>query len=138
MVSNKCHKRERQVNESHASGSDNFNSAEEVHVNIHVCVCAVRATVKVTCHAIYLSILIINLIKCRYSVAPHLLAYASKTAEQLFLLIVTTDAQQCCMRTSKTISLRSGQTKKAFQSSASEATRNTVTPPAWVPAEGLD
>ena len=31
MVSNKCHKRERQVNQSHASGSDNFNVAEEVH-----------------------------------------------------------------------------------------------------------
>ena len=30
MVSNKCHKRERQVNQSHASGSDNFNGAEEV------------------------------------------------------------------------------------------------------------
>ena len=30
MVSNKCHKRERQVNQNHASGSDNFNGAEEV------------------------------------------------------------------------------------------------------------
>ena len=30
MVSNKYHKRERQVNQSHASGSDNFNGAEEV------------------------------------------------------------------------------------------------------------
>ena len=30
MVSNKCHKREHQVNQSHASGSDNFNGAEEV------------------------------------------------------------------------------------------------------------
>ena len=89
MVSNKCHKRERQVNESHALGSDNFNSAEEVHVNIHVCVCAVRATVKVTCHAIYLSILIINLIKCRCLVAPHLPANGSETAEEVFLLIVT-------------------------------------------------
>ena len=32
MVSNKCHKRERQVNQNHASGSDNFiNGAEEVY-----------------------------------------------------------------------------------------------------------
>ena len=31
MVSNKCHKRERQANQNHASGSDNFNGAEEVH-----------------------------------------------------------------------------------------------------------
>ena len=30
MVSNKCHKHERQVNQIHASGSDNFNGAEEV------------------------------------------------------------------------------------------------------------
>ena len=30
MVSDKCHKRERQVNQSHASGSDNFNGAEEI------------------------------------------------------------------------------------------------------------
>ena len=30
MVSNKCHKRKCQVNQSHASGSDNFNGAEEV------------------------------------------------------------------------------------------------------------
>ena len=33
MVANKCHKRERQVNQSHASGGDNFNGAEEVHNN---------------------------------------------------------------------------------------------------------
>ena len=32
IVSNKCHKRERQVNQTHASGSDNFNGAEEVRV----------------------------------------------------------------------------------------------------------
>ena len=32
VVSNKCHKRERQVHQSHASGSDNFNGAEEVDV----------------------------------------------------------------------------------------------------------
>ena len=32
IVSNKCHKRERQVHQSHASGSDNFNGAEEVDV----------------------------------------------------------------------------------------------------------
>ena len=31
MVSKKCHKRERQANQNHASGSDNFNGAEEVH-----------------------------------------------------------------------------------------------------------
>ena len=30
MVSDKCHKRERQVNQSHASESDNFNGAEKV------------------------------------------------------------------------------------------------------------
>ena len=30
IVSDKCYKRERQVNQSHASGSDNFNGAEEV------------------------------------------------------------------------------------------------------------
>ena len=30
MVLNKCHKRERQVNQNRASGSDNFNGAEEV------------------------------------------------------------------------------------------------------------
>ena len=35
MVSNKCHKRERQVNQSHASGSDNFNGAEEVYIYIY-------------------------------------------------------------------------------------------------------
>ena len=32
IVSNKCHKRERQVNQSHASGSDNVNGAEEVYI----------------------------------------------------------------------------------------------------------
>ena len=30
IVSDKCHKRDRKVNQSHASGSDNFNGAEEV------------------------------------------------------------------------------------------------------------
>ena len=30
IVSNECHRRERQVHQSHASGSDNFNGAEEV------------------------------------------------------------------------------------------------------------
>ena len=29
IVSDKCHKRDRKVNQSHASGSDNFNGAEE-------------------------------------------------------------------------------------------------------------
>ena len=36
MVSNKCHKHERQVNQSHASGSDNFNGAEEVIYDNHI------------------------------------------------------------------------------------------------------
>ena len=31
LVSNKCHKRERQVNRSHASGCDNFNGAKGLH-----------------------------------------------------------------------------------------------------------
>ena len=30
ITSNKCHKRERQVNQSHASGRNNLNGAEEV------------------------------------------------------------------------------------------------------------
>ena len=30
-IQNKCHKRERQVNQSYASGSDTFNDAEKVH-----------------------------------------------------------------------------------------------------------
>ena len=30
IVSDKCRKRERQVNQSHAWGSDNFNGAEEI------------------------------------------------------------------------------------------------------------
>ena len=30
MVLNKCHKRERRVNQSHALGNDNFNGTEEV------------------------------------------------------------------------------------------------------------
>ena len=33
MISNECHKHERQVNQSHASGSDNFNGAEEVQTS---------------------------------------------------------------------------------------------------------
>ena len=36
MVSNECHKRERQVNQNHASGSDNFNGAEEVQMHMLV------------------------------------------------------------------------------------------------------
>ena len=36
MVSNECHKRERQVNQSHALGSDNFNSVEEVQMHMLV------------------------------------------------------------------------------------------------------
>ena len=36
MVSNDCHKRECQVNQSHASGSDNFNSVEEVQMHMLV------------------------------------------------------------------------------------------------------
>ena len=33
IVSNKCHKREGHVNQSHALGSDNFNGAEDVELN---------------------------------------------------------------------------------------------------------
>ena len=33
MVSNEWHKRERKVNQSHASGNDSFNGAEEVALN---------------------------------------------------------------------------------------------------------
>ena len=36
MVSNKCHERKRQVNQSHAPGSDNFNGAEEVNTIMYV------------------------------------------------------------------------------------------------------
>ena len=36
MVSNKCHEREHQVHQSHASGSDNFNGAEEVNVLLYL------------------------------------------------------------------------------------------------------